>query len=67
MSAQPNELELADAERLALKLLHLGPQSRMALKMTLLALDTEGGSGTLTIKVPKNPKDYPELSFSTET
>lgn len=54
-----------DAELLALKLMHLGPQSKMALKMALLALDTPGGEGTLTIKIPKNPKDYPDLSFTT--
>lgn len=45
--------------------MHLGPQSKMALKMALLALETPGGEGTLTIKIPKNPKDFPDLDFST--
>lgn len=57
--------DLTDAELLALKLMHLGPQSKMALKMALLALETPGGEGTLTIKIPKNPKDFPDLDFST--
>lgn len=37
----------------------------MALKMALLAFDTPGGEGVLTVKIPKNPKDYADLSFST--
>lgn len=58
--------ELADAEELALRLMRLGPQSRMALKMALLAFSTEGGSGELTIKIPKNPKNWPDLRFETD-
>lgn len=38
----------------------------MALKMALLALETPGGEGVLTITIPKNPKDYPDLSFTTQ-
>jgi hypothetical protein len=56
---------VTDAELLALKLMHLGPQSRMALKMALLTLETQGGEGVLTITIPKNPKDFPDLSFTT--
>lgn len=37
----------------------------MALKMALLALRTEGGEGELVIKIPKNPKDFPDLRFTT--
>lgn len=65
VSASPHELDLSDAEHLALRLMHLGPQSRMALKMALLAFETEGGSGVLTVTIPKNPKDHPDLSFTT--
>lgn len=30
-----------------------------------MALETPGVDGTLTIKIPKNPKDYPDLHFQT--
>lgn len=34
--------------------------------MALLALETEGGSGELTITIQKNPKDWPDLRFTTD-
>ena len=33
--------------------------------MALLALETQGGEGVLTINIPKNGKDFPDLSFTT--
>lgn len=33
--------------------------------MALLALETPGGEGRLTITIPKNPKDFPDLEFTT--
>lgn len=43
----------------------LRPQSAFALKAAVLALQTPGVEATLTIKINKSPKDWPDLTFTT--
>lgn len=47
------------------QLMALRPQSAFALKAAVMALGTPGVTGTLTIEIPKSPKDYPDLTFTT--
>lgn len=54
-----------DAQELVSALMALRPQSAFALKAAVLALQTPGVEGTLTIKINKSPKDWPDLTFTT--
>lgn len=46
-------------------LMSLRPQSAFALRAAIMALETPGVEGTLTIKINKSPKDWPDLTFTT--
>lgn len=58
-------LTQSEAEKLMERLLALGPQSAFALRTAVMAMETPGVEAELTIKIPKNPKDYLDITIKT--
>lgn len=54
-----------DVADLTLSFPALGPTSEFALRAAVMALQTKGVSGKLTVIIPPNPKDFPDLRFET--
>lgn len=64
-AAPAASLSPEDAQALVNHLMALRPQSAFALKAAVMALETPGVEGTLTIKINRSPKDWPDLTFTT--